>query len=115
MTLTGRVKDGGGVGSAVFSRSVVFGVTLLFLLCAIGTLLVPQFASYTNIRSMLLLAAFLGLASLGQSLCALVGGIDMSIAYVIGSANIMLAGSLNWGVPWLPACLIVLLGGIVVR
>jgi ribose transport system permease protein len=114
MNVTGRVKDGGGVGGALFSRSVVFGVALLFLLFAIGTLLVPQFASYTNIRSMLLLAAFLGLASLGQTLCALVGGIDVSIAYVIGSSNIMLAGLLNWGVPWLPACLIVFFGGIVV-
>ncbi|MEI9922472.1 MAG: hypothetical protein WDN50_01825 [Bradyrhizobium sp.] len=72
------------------------------------------FVSYTNIRSMLLLAAFLGIASLGQTLCALLGGIDMSIPYVIGSSNILLASLLNWGVPSFPACLIVLAGGVVV-
>lgn len=102
------------VQSFKINRSVVLGVALLLLLSIAGTLLVPQFGSYTNIRSMLLLAAFLGLASLGQTLCALLGGIDLSIPYVIGSSNIMLAALLNWGVPWLPACLIVLIAGIVV-
>ncbi|HWA42113.1 MAG TPA: ABC transporter permease [Hypericibacter adhaerens] len=96
------------------SRSVLLGVALLLLVSVVGTLLVPGFASYANIRSMLLLAAFLGLASLGQTLCAMLGGIDMSIPYVIGSSNIILAGLFNWGVSPILACLIVLLGGTVI-
>lgn len=114
MTAAYYIKHASATQRVNINRSVVFGVALLLLLSIAGTLLVPQFGSYANIRSMLLLAAFLGLASLGQTLCALLGGIDMSIPYVIGSSNILLAALLNWGVPWLPACVIVLLGGIVV-
>jgi ribose transport system permease protein len=114
MSITDQSKGDCRVGITPFGRGAVLGVILLLILFAAGSLLVPGFASYVNMRSMLLLAAFLGLASLGQTLCALVGGIDLSIPYVIGSANIMLAGLFNWGVPWLPACVMVLIGGMVV-
>ncbi|TGS65574.1 ABC transporter permease [Mesorhizobium sp. M3A.F.Ca.ET.201.01.1.1] len=114
MNVIERIKGAETVRSFNINRSVVFGVALLLLLSVAGTLLVPQFGSYTNLRSMLLLAAFLGLASLGQTLCALLGGVDLSIPYVIGSSNIMLAALLSWGVPWPVACLMVLVGGIVV-
>jgi ribose transport system permease protein len=101
-------------GRTLLSQNVLFGIALLLALSAAASFLVPGFVSYTNIRSMLLLAAFLGIASLGQTLCALLGGIDMSIPYVIGSSNILLASLLNWGVPSFPACLIVLAAGMVV-
>jgi ribose transport system permease protein len=114
MSMTDQSRDDGRVGVTLLGRSAMLGVILLVILFGVGSLLVPGFASYVNLRSMLLLAAFLGLASLGQTLCALVGGIDLSIPYVIGSANIMLAGLLNWGVPWLLACVMVLIGGVVI-
>ena len=100
--------------SFTFDKSLVLGLGLLIALFLVGSLLAPGFASYANLRSMLLLAAFLGLASLGQTLCALLGGIDMSIPYVIGSANILLASLFNWGVPPTLACLIVVLAGALV-
>jgi ribose transport system permease protein len=96
------------------NRGVLLGIVLLMLLIAAGYAFVPGFVSYANIRSMLLLAAFLGLASLGQTLCALLGGVDMSIPYLIGSANILLAALFNWGVPPAIACLIILCGGLVI-
>lgn len=96
------------------TRGVLLGIALLALLLIAGAVLVPGFVSVANLRSMLLLAAFLGLASLGQTLCALLGGIDLSIPYVIGSANIMLASLLNWGVPPVLAVLIVLVGGAII-
>lgn len=114
MTHTVPDQETGFLQRVPLSRGVVLGIVLLVLLSLAGALIVPEFASFANVRSMLLLAAFLGIASLGQTLCALVGGIDMSIPYVIGSANIMLAKLLDWGVPWLPACLIVLLLGLIV-
>ena len=114
MTATDRFKGAGVIGGIALSRSVLLGIALLAVLTAAGYVLVPGFASYTNIRSMLLLAAFLGLASLGQTLCALLGSIDMSIPFVIGSANILLASLFNWGVPPVFACLIVFIGGIIV-
>jgi ribose transport system permease protein len=97
-----------------FNKSVLLGLGLLVVLFLIGSLLVPGFSTFNNLRSMLLLASFLGLASLGQTLCALLGGIDMSIPFVIGSANILLAGLFNWGIPAAPACLIVVCAGAAV-
>ncbi|ESY64067.1 sugar ABC transporter permease [Mesorhizobium sp. LNHC232B00] len=90
------------------------GIGLLVALCVAGAILVPGFVSFNNLRSMLLLAAFLGMASLGQTLCALLGGIDLSIPYVIGSANISLASLLNWGVPPIVAVMIVFVGGLLI-
>src|SRR5580704_71232 len=112
MTAADRFK--GAIGGIALSRSVLLGIALLAVVTAAGYVLVPGFASYTNLRSMLLLAAFLGLASLGQTLCALLGGIDMSIPYVIGSANILLASLFNLKVPLFLACLVVVLAGALV-
>ena len=72
------------------NRSLCMGTALLALLIAMGGLLVEGFLSVQNARSILLLAAFLGLASVGQTLVALLGGLDLSIPFVIGSANILL-------------------------
>lgn len=95
-------------------QNILLALLLLIILISIGALIVPGFSSSISIRSMLLLAAFLGLASLGQTLCALLGGIDLSIPYVIGSANILLASLLNMGLPPTLAIIIILLCGIIV-
>ena len=96
------------------NRGILIGLTLLIVLFIVGSLVVPGFASFWNLRSMLLLAAFLGLASLGQTLVALLGGIDLSIPFVIGSANILLASLFNWNVPPVLACILVILAGAAV-
>jgi ribose transport system permease protein len=92
-------------------RSIILGILLLVVLLIAGMLTVDGFISTDNLRSMLLLAAFLGLASLGQTLCALVGAIDMSIPFVIGAANIALAYLLTLDVPPPIAALIVVACG----
>jgi ribose transport system permease protein len=106
-------KNGGIIPRRLPHRNILFGMALLVMLLLAAAVLVPGFVSYNNVRSMLLLAAFLGLASLGQTLCALLGGIDMSIPYIIGSSNIVLASLLNWSVPSSLACLITVAGGAV--
>jgi len=71
------------------------------------------FSSATNIKSMLLFASFLGLASIGQTLVALLGGLDLSIPYVIGAANVGLLYLTGLGVPpWIAFLLIMLAGGL---
>jgi ribose transport system permease protein len=90
---------------------MVIGLGILAILLLGGSGLVTDFLAPANIRSMLLLAAFLGLASLGQTLCALLGGLDLSIAYVIGAANILLPKLINLGVPPPLAVAIVAIGG----
>lgn len=92
-------------------RSIVIGISLLVVLLVVGMFTVEGFVSTDNFRSMLLLAAFLGLASLGQTLCALVGAIDMSIPFVIGAGNIGLAYLLFLNVPPPFAIVIILVCG----
>lgn len=95
-------------------RSILFGIGLLVVLVFFGGLLVPGFLSVQNMRSILLLAAFLGIASLGQTLCALLGALDLSIPFVIGSANILLPSLLLSGLPPLFAMIIIIMLGAMV-
>lgn len=92
-------------------RSIYIGVALLITLLIVGAVAVEGFVSTMNFRSMLLLAAFLGLASLGQTFCALLGALDLSIPFVIGAANIGLASLLSFNIPSVIAIVLVLLAG----
>jgi ribose transport system permease protein len=101
-------------GALSRNRSIAIGLGVLIVLLVIGAALVGNFLAAENLRSMLLLAAFLGLASLGQTLCALLGGLDLSIAYVIGAANILLPKLINLGLPPVLAVIVVAIGGAVI-
>ena len=70
------------------NRSAFIGVMVLSGLFSIGAMNIEGFASTMNIKSMLLFAAFLGIASVGQTLVALLGGLDLSIPFIIGAANV---------------------------
>ena len=93
------------------NRSLAIGTGLLVILSIAGAFVVDGFLSPANVRSMLLLAAFLGLASLGQTMCALLGGLDLSIPYVIGAANILLPSMLSGGWPPVLAILVLVAAG----
>ena len=77
--------------------SAAIGVALLVALVVVGIVSISGFWSLNNLRSTLVLASFLGIASIGQTLCALVGGLDLSIPFVIGAANVGLLGLMNKG------------------
>lgn len=95
-------------------RSILVGSCALAVLMVAGSLLVDSFLSSANLKSMLLLAAFLALASLGQTLCALLGALDLSIPFVIGAANIGLASLISHGVPAELAIIVVLIVAAVI-
>lgn len=80
-------------------------VLLVFLL---GAALIPGFASLFSIRTMLVLAALLAIAALGQTLVMILGGIDLSIPFVIGFANVVFASLYGDGMSPLLAGIIVL-------
>src|SRR4051794_32655123 len=74
-----------------------------------GMLLIKGFGSTFGIRAMLVLASLLAIASIGQTLAILLGGIDLSIPFVIGFANVAAAQLHGLGVPFaivLPAVII---------
>ena len=94
------------------NKSAFIGVMVLSGLFSVGAMNIDGFASSTNIKSMLLFASFLGIASVGQTLVALLGGLDLSIPFIIGAANVGLLYLMGLGAPpWL-ATLIVLIVGV---
>lgn len=80
-------------------RSAFIGLIVLGALVVISAFTIEGFLSAPNIRAILLFAAFLGIACIGQTLVALMGGLDLSIPFVIGSANIGLMFLITLGVP----------------
>jgi ribose transport system permease protein len=95
----------------VDNRSAFIGLMVLGALFIVASLNIDGFLSGANIKSMLVFAAFLGLASVGQTLVALLGGLDLSIPYVIGSSNVGLLYLMGLGIPSPVAVIIILLIG----
>jgi ribose transport system permease protein len=98
----------------VDNRSAFIGLMVLAGLFTIGALKIEGFASGANIKSMLVFASFLGLACVGQTLVALLGGLDLSIPFVIGSSNVGLLYLIGLGVPaWIAIIIVLLLGALI--
>jgi ribose transport system permease protein len=95
----------------VENRSAFIGIMVLIGLFIVGSINVEGFFSLTNVKAMLLFASFLGLACVGQTLVALLGGLDLSIPFIIGSANVGLLYLIGLGVPsWLAVIIILVIG-----
>jgi ribose transport system permease protein len=70
----------------VFAAFVIAAVLHL-----IGTILIDGYSSPFAIRAMLVIASLLAVACIGQTLVVILGGIDLSIPFVIGFANVVAA------------------------
>jgi ribose transport system permease protein len=87
-------------------RSIVLAFVLAFVLFIVGTVQASGFASYDHIRTILITASFIGLVGVGQTLCMLTGGIDLSIPSNLAGAAVLTAflangnsASLAWILP----------------
>src|SRR5579862_5817610 len=94
-------------------RFPVLQIVALAALFGWGTLSLPAFAGRPSIDSMLVLASFLGIAAVGQTIVILIGGIDLSIPNVITAGNLLttLLGGKHWSFGEIVAAI---LGGAVV-
>lgn len=95
-------------------RNVAIAFGLFACLVIVGSTTIDGFASLLSLRAMLVLGSFLGVAAIGQTLCALVGGLDLSIPFLIGSANIGTLWLIGKGLPSPAAILIVLALGTII-
>ena len=69
-----------------------YGVYLFVILVFAATcVFMPGFLSVASIKSLLVLASILGIASIGQTLAIIVGGLDLSVASTIGLSSVSLA------------------------
>lgn len=98
----------------VDNRSAFIGLMVLLTMFTVGSIFIDGFSSGANIKSMLLFASFLGLACVGQTLVALLGGLDLSIPFVIGASNVFLLYLIGLGCyPWLAIIIVLLLGALI--
>ncbi len=95
-------------------RSAFIGLIVLLALIVISSFTIKGFLSAANVKAILLFASFLGIACIGQTLVALMGGLDLSIPFVIGASNIGLLFLIGLGVPSFVALgFILVLGGLI--
>lgn len=98
----------------IHGRSAFIGLIVLLALVVISSFSIDGFLSGPNIKAVLLFAAFLGIACVGQTLVALLGGLDLSIPFVIGASNIGLLYLIGLGVPsWLAFAMVLAIGSII--
>lgn len=77
---------------AEFKRNRLYGaLVMVLILHLIGIALIDGYGSIFTLRSMLVLSALLAVASVGQTLVIILGGIDLSIPFVVGVANVVAA------------------------
>jgi ribose transport system permease protein len=72
------------------SRRVLYACAAAVAVLVIGSVFHPGFASWSSLRVMLVVASFIGFVAAGQMLVVLVGGIDLSIPWVLNGAAIAL-------------------------
>lgn len=117
---TGRPQSKPGKIREVLTRGQrrvpMLQLAMLATLLLLGVLLIPGFTRLNSIYSMLIIASFLGLAALGQTLVVLLGGLDLSVpAFIVLSAMLTseLNGTYGWPFPAIAAfiVLVALIGG----
>jgi ribose transport system permease protein len=86
----------------------VAGAFLVALgLQALGSVLIEGYSEPFAIRALLVLSSLLAVASVGQTLVVILGGIDLSVPFVIGFANVTAAQLYGEGWPFPLVCLVV--------
>ncbi len=76
-------------------RKVIYGFVAAIALFVIGDILKPGFASGSGIEQILEVASFVGLVAAGQTFVILIGGIDLSVPWVLNAAAILMVAVAN--------------------
>jgi|SRR5450756_29768 len=74
-------------------RHIVYAFAAAIMLFIVGQLVHPGFASINSIEAVLVVASFGGLVAAGQTFVVLIGGIDLSIPWVLNGAAILMVTS----------------------
>jgi ribose transport system permease protein len=78
-SLTGVVKS---------SQVKIYLTMVVLFFCSAA--LQPNYLNFQHVNELMLLAAFLGIVSLGQTLVIITGGIDLSVAYAFNLGGVVL-------------------------
>jgi ribose transport system permease protein len=74
-------------------RRIVYAWCAAVLLFVVGAIVRPGFASFESVQAVLVVACFVGLVAAGQSFVILIGGIDLSVPWILNGAAILLVTS----------------------
>ncbi|HVX81906.1 MAG TPA: ABC transporter permease [Devosiaceae bacterium] len=92
------------------NRLIVLAYAAMLVLLLVTSLFSPGFLAESNLRSVLVLAAFVGIVALGQTFVIIGGGIDLSLPWVLNCAAILMTllangqnGPLLWIMPLMVA------------
>lgn len=73
-------------------KSILIAYAFAVVLFLVGEIFDAKFDTLHHIFTIFLLASFLGLVSIGQTLVILTGGIDLSVAYVLNAGGVFMTG-----------------------
>ena len=71
-------------------RRIIYVYLAAILVFAVGQIVHPGFARLDSIAAILMVASFVGLVAAGQTFVVLIGGIDLSVPWVLNAAAILL-------------------------
>lgn len=89
-------------------------VAFMVLLIVIGRVVVPGFLTRNDFDSILVLSSLLSVASLGQTLVIVLGGVDLSIAGTVGLGEVAVTVLTGEGWSLLVICLLLIGTGVVI-
>jgi ribose transport system permease protein len=93
---------------------VAIPFVLVALALVVAALTTPGFLSTDHLTAMSITAAYLGIIAIGQTLVLLLGGIDLSVPYMINLAAVYLAGFQFGGMNSATGLVLAMLAGVVV-
>src|ERR1700733_15241767 len=74
-------------------RRILYACGAAVLLFVLGNVLRPGFAGLNSIEAVLVVASFVGLVAAGQTFVILIGGIDLSVPWILNAAAILMVTS----------------------
>jgi len=98
----------------VQQRFPLIQLVALAVVFAVGVITLPGLGSWVSIRSILVLAALIGLASCGQTLLILMGGFDLSVSgFIVAGGLTVTALNLKYGISFGAALAIALVSATI--
>jgi ribose transport system permease protein len=98
----------------VQQRFPLIQLVALAAVFAVGVITLPGLGSWVSIRSILVLAALIGLASCGQTLLILMGGFDLSVSgFIVAGGLTVTALNLKYGISFGAALAIALVAATI--
>lgn len=93
MSTTQRTTDGRALLSRMKPdrRLGLYALAAAIVVFVVGELIQPGFASPAGVKTVLVVASFVGLVAAGQTLVVLIGGIDLSVPWMMNSMAVFLA------------------------